>query len=109
LLGGVQRAVLANVTTVLVSILELSQCLDDVDVLARPCHDQFRAFVQTVVQHLERLEDVTPVLSLIVQSLVKHIHDLVEVGRARAITNAVRLRGDMSLLVEGDLGDFSHV
>jgi hypothetical protein len=36
--------------------------------------------VQTVVEHLERLENVTPVLALVIQSLVEHVHDLVEVG-----------------------------
>ena len=62
--------VLTNIATILIGILELSQCLDDVDVLARPCHNQLGAFVQTVVEDLERFQDVAPVLSLVVQSLV---------------------------------------
>ena len=65
--------------------------------------------MQAVVEHLERLEDVTPVLSLVVQSLVEHIHDLIEVGRARAAVSAACPRGGMSLLVEGNLGNLSHI
>jgi hypothetical protein len=38
--------------------------------------------VQTVVEDLERLQNVAPVLALVVQALVQHVHDLVEICRA---------------------------
>jgi phage-related minor tail protein len=38
--------------------------------------------VQTVVKDFERLQDVSPVLALVVQALVEHIHYLVEVAGA---------------------------
>ncbi len=37
--------------------------------------------MQTVVGNLERLEDVPPVLALVVEPLVDHVHDFVELGR----------------------------
>jgi hypothetical protein len=65
--------------------------------------------VQTVVEHLERFQDMTPVLALVIQSLVQHIHDLVEVGRAGAAVSAASEFGRRILLVEGDLSDLGHV
>lgn len=38
--------------------------------------------METVVEHLERLENVTPILALVIQSLIQHIHNLIEIGRA---------------------------
>jgi hypothetical protein len=36
--------------------------------------------METIIQNLECLEDVTPVLAFIVQALIDHVHDLVELG-----------------------------
>jgi hypothetical protein len=36
--------------------------------------------VETVIQNLECLEDVTPVLSFVVQALIDHIHNLIKLG-----------------------------
>jgi hypothetical protein len=74
-----RHTVLSNVTAILINVLELAKGLDDVDVLARPGHDKLRAFVQTVIEDLEGLEDVAPVLALIVEALVDHVHDVVKV------------------------------
>lgn len=49
--------------------------------------------MQTVVQNLQTLEDVSPVLALVVEAFVKHVHDLVEVGAA----------------VEGDACNVGHI
>lgn len=40
--------------------------------------------METVVEDLQRFKDVTPVLALVVQSLIQHIHNFVEVCRATA-------------------------
>jgi hypothetical protein len=59
-------------------MLKLPQRLDDVDVLPRPRNDQLTPLMQTVIQHLEGLEHVAPVLALVVEALVQDVHDLVE-------------------------------
>lgn len=61
-------------------MLELAEGLDDEDVLARPCNDHLGALVQTVIQDLQGLEDVSPVLSLVIETLIYHIHDFVKLG-----------------------------
>ena len=38
--------------------------------------------MEAVIQDLKRLQYVSPVLSLIVQSLVQHIHDFIEFVRS---------------------------
>lgn len=40
--------------------------------------------MQAVVEDLEGLQHVAPVLPLVVESFVEHVHNLVEVGRAVA-------------------------
>lgn len=60
---------------------EFPQRLDDVDVLPRPRDDKLAALVQAVVQHFQTLEHVAPILALVVEALVEHIHDFVEVRR----------------------------
>jgi hypothetical protein len=53
---------------------------------------------------------MAPVLALVVQALVEHVHDLIEVGRAgAAVSTACETNGRVLLLVEGDLGDLGHV
>lgn len=76
------HTVLTNIATVFVNVLELAESLDDVKALAGPGDDELGALVQAVVEDLESLEDVSPILSLIVQALVEHVHNLVEFGRA---------------------------
>jgi hypothetical protein len=82
--GQQKPTILPNVTTILVNILELAQCLYHEEILLRPGNHQLRAFVETVIQNLESLQDVSPVLALVVQSLIDHIHDFVELGRPEA-------------------------
>ena len=43
--------------------------------------------METVVEDLQRFKDVTPVLALVVQSLIQHIHNFVEICRAAAELN----------------------
>lgn len=80
--GRTEHTILSNIATVFINVLELPQSLDDEEILPRPSYDQLRPFVQAVVEDLERFEYVAPVLALIIESLVEHIHHLVEVGRA---------------------------
>lgn len=74
------HTILPNITSLLVNILKLPQCLDDINALARPCDDQLRSLMETVVQHLQSLQDVSPVLAFVVQALIDHVHNLVELG-----------------------------
>lgn len=80
--------IVSNVLAVLVDVCELAQRLDDKDVLLGPCNHHFGSLVQNVVHNLQCLEDVTPVLALIVQSLVEHVHDLVELGTSAVGTTS---------------------
>lgn len=85
--------ILSDIFSVFINIHEFPQCLDDVNVFSCPRHHQLGTLVQTVVKDFERLQDVSPVLALIVQALVEHIHNLVEV------TGVVECQGS----------DFCHV
>jgi hypothetical protein len=38
--------------------------------------------MQAIVEHFQRLQDVAPVFTLVVEAFVEHIHDLVKVRRA---------------------------
>lgn len=38
--------------------------------------------MEAVVQNLERLQDVAPILPFVVEPLIEHVHDFVEVIRA---------------------------
>lgn len=38
--------------------------------------------MQTVVENFQRFQDMPPILALVVQPLVQHVHDLVEIARA---------------------------
>jgi hypothetical protein len=79
------RTILANITTLLIEVDELAESADDVDVLASPCDTQLGALVKTVVENLEGFQDVAPVLALVVEALVEHVHDFVEIRRAEKI------------------------
>lgn len=83
------RTVLAHVASLLVKVDELAEGADDVNILASPSDAQLGALVKTVVQDFERFEDVTPVLALVVETLVKHIHDFVEVRRAESVLSVL--------------------
>jgi hypothetical protein len=77
-----RRTVLANITALLVKVDEFAERADDVDVLTSPCDAQLGALVEAVVKDLERLQDVAPILALVVEALVEHVHDFVEIRRA---------------------------
>lgn len=109
------QTILSDIATFLVNILELSQSLDDIDALAGPSNNQLRAFVKTIVQDLEGLENVSPVLSFVVQALVDHVHNLVEFSRAVEFMSvrgeiAVRQRQNVvDVRVIGHLSNFTHL
>lgn len=43
--------------------------------------------MEAVVQDFQGFEDVAPVLALVIQSLIQHVHNLVEICRAARKTN----------------------
>lgn len=90
-LGGVlgTRTVLTNITTLLIKINELAEGTDNVDVLTSPCDAQLGALVKAVVENFERFQDMAPVLALVVEALVEHIHDFVEISRAEGIVSVL--------------------
>lgn len=63
---------------------ELSQSLDDIDIFACPRYDQLGTLMQAVVQNFQALQHVSPILALVVEALIEHVHNFVEVGRAVA-------------------------
>lgn len=98
----------ANISAVLVDVNELAQSLDDVDVLPCPCYDQFRTFVQAVIQNFQALKYVPPVLALVVQSLIEHVHYFVKVGGAVADEIGVSNGGSNCLQSRVDVERFMH-
>lgn len=90
---SIEHTARADIASLFIQVYELPQRLNNVNVLARPRDDQLAALVQAVIQDLQTLEHVPPVLALVVEALVEHVHDLVEVGAA----------------VEGDAGNVGHV
>lgn len=91
-LGGgalATRTVLTNITTLLVKINELAEGADDVDVLASPCDAQLGALVKAVVENFERFQDMAPVLALVIEALVEHVHDFVEIRRAEDMVSVL--------------------
>jgi hypothetical protein len=96
-------------------MLKLPERLDDVYVLARPGHDELGAFVKAVVENLERLEDMSPVLALVIQSLVENVHDLVKRGGTAGISestsrnNAPGVGRSGYILCKRHLGNLGHV
>jgi hypothetical protein len=85
--------ILANISAFLINVLEFAQGLDDVYVLPRPRNNQLGAFVETVIQDLESLKYVSPVLSFIVESLIQHVHDFVEFIRPRLVRRVLLIKG----------------
>jgi hypothetical protein len=83
------RTILANITTLLIKINELAEGADNVDVFTSPCDAQLGALVKAVVENFERFQDVAPVLALVVEALVEHIHDFVEIRRAEGIVSVL--------------------
>ena len=73
--------ILTNISTTFINILKFAQSLDNVNLLSRPGDNHFRPFMKAIVQDFERFENMTPVLALIVQSLVQHFHDFIKVRR----------------------------
>lgn len=80
---GLLTDVRALVLTGLVEVLEFLEGLNDVQVLTEVEHAVVAPGVKAVVEEGERFEDMTPVLALVVEPLVKHLHDLHKVGSAR--------------------------
>ena len=62
--------ILADISPFLIGVLELPQSFDDVHILSSPRNNPLGTLVEAVVENLQGFEDVTPVLSFIVQSLV---------------------------------------
>lgn len=68
--------------------------------------------MKTVIQDLESLQDMSPVLALVVQALVQHVHNLIELVRsaAQSLLDLAQLRGKRSCVrVEGHLCDLAHL
>jgi hypothetical protein len=107
--------VLANIPSIFVNMLELPESLDNVYVLARPRHDELGAFVKAVVENLQRLEDMSPVFALVIQSLVENVHDLVKRGvtsgisESTSLNNAPVVDSGGYILCKGHLGNLGHV
>jgi hypothetical protein len=62
--------VLTDISALLIGIHEFSEGLDNVDVLLCPCDHQLGALVEAIVENLECLQNVPPVLALVVQPLI---------------------------------------
>jgi hypothetical protein len=96
---------------ILIDVLKLPEGLDDVYVLTRPGYDELGAFVKAVVEHLERLKHMPPVLALVVQSLVENVHDLVERGSTAEISESTSRNNALGgyILCKRHLGNLGHV
>lgn len=101
--------VLSDVSPVLVEIHKLPKRADDVDVLPRPRDAEFGALVQAVVEYFERLQHVAPILALVIEALVQHVHDFVELGRATWVSEAARRACRDHLPIVCDFGNVGHV
>ena len=103
--------VLSDIFAIVIDILEFSQSLDDVDVLSRPCDDKLRAFMKTIIENLQRFQDVAPVLPFVVHALVKHIHDLIKVIGTASILVDVSAFGSkrLGLPIERHLSNLAHL
>ena len=75
------RTILPNVSSLFIEVNEFPQRSNDVDVLSCPCHTEFGALMEAVVEYFERFQYMAPVLALVVESLIEHVHNLVEIGR----------------------------
>lgn len=73
--------ILTNISSIFINILKLPQSFDDVKILSCPCHYQLGTFVKTVIQHLQGLQNMSPVFTLVVQAFIEHIHNLIECFR----------------------------
>ena len=80
---------MANIAAFFVKVNEFAEGADDVDVLASPCDTQLGALVEAVIKDLERFQDVAPVLALVVEALVEHVHDFVEIRRAEKMLSVL--------------------
>lgn len=65
--------------------------------------------MQAVIQHFEGFQDMPPILALVVESFIQHVHDLVEVaGATRNVSEAPSCLEHV-LLVKRQRRDLSHV
>lgn len=70
---------------------ELPQRLDDIEVLSAPENAILATEANKIVQNGQRLSHVSPVLALVVQPLVQHVHDLEEVhGIVRPLRQIIK-------------------
>lgn len=89
--GAGVLTILADVSSILIHILEFPQCLDDIEVLSRPGDDELRTLMQTVIENFEGFENVAPILALVVESLIDNVHNIIKVVRSAAYqSNVVR-------------------
>ena len=58
--------ILTNIAALFIDILKFAEGLDDIDALASPSDDKLGTLVQAVIKYLQGLQDMTPVLSLVV-------------------------------------------
>ena len=80
---------MTDIAALLIKVDEFAEGSDNVDVLPSPCDAQLGALVKAVVENFERLQDVTPVLALVVEALVEHIHDFIEIRRAEGVVSVL--------------------
>lgn len=74
------HTIVSDISAIVVDMLELAKSLNDEEVLARPGDDHFGSLMEDVIKHFQRLEHMSPILSLIIEALVNHVHDLVKLG-----------------------------
>ena len=82
------QTIQADIAPLFVHVLKLPQGLDDVDILPCPSDHELGALVETIIQNLKRFKHMAPVLAFVIQALVKHVHNLVEIGGT--ITEGIR-------------------
>lgn len=103
--------ILPHIPPIIIDMLKLPQRFDDKQVLPRPGNNQLRALMQAVIQHLERLQHVAPVLALVVQALVEHVHDFVELRRAVTLSErrSSEIANRVALRIVCHLRDLLHL
>jgi hypothetical protein len=65
--------------------------------------------MEGIIEDFQGLQHMSPILALVVETLVEHIHDLVEIAWTKRIVSRATAAGSEVLLVECEGGDFSHI
>src|SRR5213080_328654 len=107
--NGGHRTVLANISSILINVDELSQCLYNIDILPRPSYHQLGTFVETVIEDFKSFQNVPPVFALIIKSLIQHIHNLIKVVRSIELAAHVIIMVEAHIRVEGELSNIAHL